>query len=566
VAIDPILTRRYVTLTPDDPNDPPRFGQPTETVKDALLLTTRSFLQQENALPGLRTEEIPTFRKYAIGYGPGTNPYETFSNIVQEYPDVMERLPHVAILGATGENNPINIGRPMVSPTWYAPRITGTAPGPYVFANPQQATWTITVTSAAPGVYSYDLVSGVTVSYTAGVGDTVYTIAAGLRSATLATANLILDVTVSGAVVTLRWLEYGVAFTLTSVSAGLTAVQTVTPPVGVAGPNILSYQTEPWLPGSTPETVQSQVIFAPARFATGSIGAASAAEVVRIINEQARYAMGQAVTVGAGTGVRLYAGGKLGGRGGPNSIEILDNGSDIGGTLGLAIIETGAAGDAITGTAPTMTLTVAGADFTGSTGRYVTLTGCPTLANDGRYLITGVPTAESVEYTNAAGVAESLEDVRVFVGYRDDSSNTARLVQNRFVHSMRMTVTFSIYTESANTRTELVDLILTQWQFWLEQQFFTILGRGVQDETYANEQYVIVVHSEVTNAGDNDFPRPNGDGKDRIYEGRISVPVTLWWYLDRQVEVPSGPEAGQSWTLDPGDVDVVDATELPPSS
>jgi hypothetical protein len=56
----------------------------------------------------------------------------------------------------------------------------------------------------------------------------------------------------------------------------------------------------------------------------------------------------------------------------------------------------------------TMTLTDGGATFTFSPdGRFVTIAGATSPANDGVFPVTGVPSPTTVEYTNAAGVAEA---------------------------------------------------------------------------------------------------------------------------------------------------------------
>lgn len=64
-------------------------------------------------------------------------------------------------------------------------------------------------------------------------------------------------------------------------------------------------------------------------------------------------------------------------------------------------------GDAFLGTAPTMQLTDSAGDFTpGMVGRNITIAGSTTPGNDGVFTITGYVDATTVEYMNAAGVAE----------------------------------------------------------------------------------------------------------------------------------------------------------------
>jgi hypothetical protein len=73
-----------------------------------------------------------------------------------------------------------------------------------------------------------------------------------------------------------------------------------------------------------------------------------------------------------------------------------------------AQISTGT-GDTIGGTAPTMTLTDAGAVFTAQdVGRFITLSGATTPANDGTFMIVGFTSGTVISYNNASGVAEAF--------------------------------------------------------------------------------------------------------------------------------------------------------------
>lgn len=66
-------------------------------------------------------------------------------------------------------------------------------------------------------------------------------------------------------------------------------------------------------------------------------------------------------------------------------------------------------GDSFSGTAPSMTLTDAGAAFvTGMIGQDVVIAGSTTPGNDGTFTITGVPTPTSITYQNASGAAEAF--------------------------------------------------------------------------------------------------------------------------------------------------------------
>ena len=72
-------------------------------------------------------------------------------------------------------------------------------------------------------------------------------------------------------------------------------------------------------------------------------------------------------------------------------------------------------GDAFTLAGTTITLTDAGAAFTAAdVGQSITVAGSTTAGNNGTFLVTAVPSATSVQYTNAAGVAETFPGTWVF--------------------------------------------------------------------------------------------------------------------------------------------------------
>lgn len=86
-----------------------------------------------------------------------------------------------------------------------------------------------------------------------------------------------------------------------------------------------------------------------------------------------------------------------------NARTLTDESSSYG-----AQISTGT-GDTIGGTAPDMTLTDAGATFTAQdVGRYITIAGATTPANNGTFLISGFTSGTVITYQNSGGVAEAF--------------------------------------------------------------------------------------------------------------------------------------------------------------
>lgn len=394
------------------------------------------------------------------------------------FPDIRERLPHIAVTTAAGGNKRMTFGRPFIGHTQAPPRVVTSNPGPYALANPTGQVTTVTVVDAPAQTYVVTL-EGVAFSVDVASGtlaDAASAIAATLRTSE---AGLLFRVTASGATVRLEPRELGASFTCT-VSANLTVASQAAG--GGAATDMLVFQTRPG--GRAP--VVSTILFPPSRFATSEpLTAVPAAAIARVINEQALYAYARVVAVGDGEGVQLETGGPLGSKT-PNEIEVLPSSSP------------------------------------------------------------GLLTALGLE-----------------VGARDTSLNPARPVMNRYHASATLNVTLDVFAESPNERTELGDLLFANFIFFLEQKHFTLFGRGVFDEAYPDEHFQISIHQEVNDGGETDFPRGE-DQKDRVHGARLVVPVTTTWYVDRPVLVPSGPAAGQSWTLESANVTADDS--LPPKS
>lgn len=559
-ARDPLELRKHVPTVPTDLTDPPRLTQMVETTKDALIYEIRSFLNQAGFTTE-RREELPTVEKYAVGFGAGLDPYQTFVKIVEMFPDVRERLPHIAVTTAAGGNRRMTAGRPFIGHTQAPPRVVTSLAGPYALSSAVPQITTIGFLAPPPATYTVVLASvAFDVTVAAGtVADAAREIAAALRAS--AANELFRFSSTAGptATVIIEHRQPGTPFTVTT-SANLSPA--TTQPAGATSTDMLVFQTKP---GGRVDPVVSTILFPRSRFATTeSMGALPAEAVARVFNEQALYAYARPVTVGAGTGLQIETGGKLGGRT-PNEIEILSSSTpSLVAALGLANSGVAGAGASIAGVAPVMTVTVAGTPFTAAmVGRYFVLGGATSSVNNGRFRITAVPASNQVVVDNASGVAEALPPTATwFIGFRDDSKNAARPVMNRYHASAQLNITIDVLAESPNERTELFDLIFGDFIFFLEQKLFTIYGRGVFDEAFPDEHYQISIHQEVSDGGETDFPRGE-DQKDRVHANRMVLPVTTTWYIDRPVLVPSGPSAGQSWTLDADDVEQDDSLPSP---
>lgn len=117
---------------PTDTLDPPRFAQPQETACDAFVLELRNYLNRSQSVG--RLAEMPTLQKYAVGYESGTDPYETTVQILQEFPDVLENLPHVSVTAGNARNKRLSIGRPVLGVVQLAPRVDTVSTEPFALA------------------------------------------------------------------------------------------------------------------------------------------------------------------------------------------------------------------------------------------------------------------------------------------------------------------------------------------------------------------------------------------------------------------------------------------------
>lgn len=558
MARDQLELRAHRPTTPVDLNDPSRFGQFIETTKDAFVEELRLFFGAQQQAE--RLQEAPTIEKYAFSFT-GSDALETTMQIVQEFIDEPERLPHVAVLAASGKSRRLTVGRPFIAHTQAPPRVVTTNQEPYALAEAQPQISTVTVDAVAVQTYTITL-NSVDFDYTADGSETVEVIAERLRSALVNNgANAIVVVTISGNVITLTGVDDGVAFTL-GVNANLTDA---TPQAAGAASTTdqIVFRTTPNKAG---DPVITTIPFRPGDFPTATpITAATAAEIARIFNNRALYARARVIDQGGTPGLQFENGGPRGGA--PNiphnEIEILpESSANLVSALGLANTGSAAVGDTIAAPAPgssTATLTIAGATFTAAdVGRFVTIAGATSAANNGRFLVTAVPGATQVEFTNADAVSEAFETGTYFIGFRDDTRNPARPKMNRYHGAWDLRVHIEVITEDPNARRELLDLVMSFLSFYAEDRFFTFYGRSVFEEGLVDadgqplleeEHYQISVHSDVTDGGDSDIPRPD-DNKDKIFVSRVEAPVTTFWYIDRPVLVQSGPSTGESFTLE----------------
>lgn len=122
-----------IPTSPDNLDQPPRFGAITELTKDAFVLELRHFLNTSYA--GMRIGELPRVDKYAVAMDTSVDPLETAVSLIRSYPDITEDLPLIAVLATTGKNLKLGLSDKYVSMTVPSAKVVGTALGPYTLTD-----------------------------------------------------------------------------------------------------------------------------------------------------------------------------------------------------------------------------------------------------------------------------------------------------------------------------------------------------------------------------------------------------------------------------------------------
>lgn len=128
-----LLDRAHAPTVPLDTADPPRFGQPTELVKDVLVAELRKFLANAEQTATLQAE-LPTIEKYST-FALNRDPHASATEVLRKLADRGENLPHIAVMAATGSERKISIGPPFVGRVQEAPRIRAASAEPYALAD-----------------------------------------------------------------------------------------------------------------------------------------------------------------------------------------------------------------------------------------------------------------------------------------------------------------------------------------------------------------------------------------------------------------------------------------------
>ena len=135
MPIDDLSVRRNIPTLPLDPKDPPRFSQLTEVVKDAFQIELSRFFDYNQQYFYLRKAETPTIEKYNLGFSANDTAIETFTKVIRQHPDVLEKLPLIAITTAAGSNQKLGFNTQFVSAVQMPARLKGSNTGPFALVD-----------------------------------------------------------------------------------------------------------------------------------------------------------------------------------------------------------------------------------------------------------------------------------------------------------------------------------------------------------------------------------------------------------------------------------------------
>ena len=98
----------------------------------------------------------------------------------------------------------------------------------------------------------------------------------------------------------------------------------------------------------------------------------------------------------------------------------------------------------------------------------------------------------------------------------------------RYSCAVNMTINIDIGSEDENTRTELVDIVLGLFQFYMRER-----GWEYNPPEDSEDMFQIIFDKIVNVMGENEIPKPEGDVYDKIFVNRLSFNVTMIDYVDR---------------------------------
>jgi hypothetical protein len=176
-------------------------------------------------------------------------------------------------------------------------------------------------------------------------------------------------------------------------------------------------------------------------------------------------------------------------------------------------------------------------------------------------VVAGGPIAQGVPNSIEiiGGTPECLAALGLTVGQSDVYTNTANPPKQRYEVAADVTLNIDVVADSLNTRTELADLVFDFFCFYLERQYFQIMGRSYQNQDLdPPEWFQLILEGKFSWSGEYAQPRAGGDQREQIYSIRGSVPLIAVDFINRDVQRGNltwvqGSDIEQTEELPPGD-------------
>jgi hypothetical protein len=146
-----------------------------------------------------------------------------------------------------------------------------------------------------------------------------------------------------------------------------------------------------------------------------------------------------------------------------------------------------------------------------------------------------------VLYPNSIEIVPSLSTLNALTAFgftNEKATNSDQSAALRYAISANITVNIDIGAEDENQRREITDLIEYFFQLDMDDRGKTFLGRSVFDiEFTPPELFQCILLDKANVVAEVEVPMNPGSGeqKDLIYAMRMSVPITIFDYIDRQV-------------------------------
>ncbi len=177
-SIEDLVSRRPVATAPYDVNDPPKFAELSETVRDVFRKELEQYFDYKTADASTKLIEAQNIQKFALGAATNEQSLETVVKMLMAYGDTKDKFPAIVVTSTSEREKALGIGSNFVASVQYPPRVEGTKVGPFNLTDG----WTIEITTWPLGTVASATVSTITFATVLFSDMTVATIADIVRA------------------------------------------------------------------------------------------------------------------------------------------------------------------------------------------------------------------------------------------------------------------------------------------------------------------------------------------------------------------------------------------------